>query len=175
MRVATLIHKRAFKLVGALIVMVCLLYLAFPSSQFLVHYTIRFIGGQHPFGGSPIHDPAHMSLPSVIVEAGSTLCCRMELCDFRFPLPSQAGISVIDPITGGRDTIKGTICVTNVGRGMIDLHAYARSIRRAGFCVSDVSDLLGYDSFTATSPDGGLLQVDGGQPTKITFSFFGDY
>jgi len=78
----------------------------------------------------------------------------------------------IDPVSGGADTINGAIYVTNAVGTTIDLKAYARLIHEAGFQVS-VSD-YGYD-FTASSPDGGGLGVDGGQVTKISFSFFGDY
>lgn len=77
-----------------------------------------------------------------------------------------------DSISGGFDTIKGTIYITNVSGGTIDLQAYARLIHKAGFRVSDTS---GQGFFTASSPDGGALQVDGGPQTKISFSFFGDY
>ncbi len=176
MRIATLLHKRAFKLVGALTVFVSFLFcLAFPSVQFLTNQAIRFVDGQHPFGGGSIHDPSHMSLPSIIVEFGQTVCCRMEFCDFRFPLPHGARLAQMESVVGSSDQIQGVIYVTNTDGAPVDLNAYARLIHRAGFRVSHVSNLLGYDSFGANSPDGGSLIVDAGQSTKITISFFGDY
>jgi hypothetical protein len=175
MRVLTLTHKRICILTGSLSLFVLLFCLAFPFIEFFAHYTTRFIDGQHPFGGYPIHSAAQMPLPSVAVEPGPKLCCRMDVCDFRFPLPKRTGVATVDSVSGGGDTIKGVIYVTNADGGTVDLRAYAKLVHRAGFRVTEVSDLTGHDSFSATSPDGGLLQVDAGQPTKIEFSFFGDY
>jgi hypothetical protein len=173
MRAATLTQKRVLGLFGALIVVVCLFCLARPTIQYLTHYAIRFVDGQHPFGGAPIHDATHIPLPSVVVEPGSALCCRMELCDFRFPLPKRAGVATIDSVSGGGDTIKGAVYVTNADGSMIDLLAYSSLVHRAGFRVTFVPAYGDY--FSASSPDGGLLQVSGGQTTKIAFSFFGDF
>jgi hypothetical protein len=172
MSIATLAQKRASRIVGVLVVLVMLCYLASPFICFLANYTIRFVDGQHLVGGSPIHDASRMPLPSLAVEPGPTLCCRMELCDFRFPLPKRSGVMTIDSVSGGGDTIKGTVYVTNANGGTVDLHAYASLMRSAGFRVSELYD---HDSFSACSPDGGCLQVDGGQPTKIAISFFGDF
>ena len=108
----------------------------------------------------------------MVVESERTVCCRMKFCDFRFPAPYGARLAQIDPVNGGFDTIKGAIYFTNADEGMIDLRAYAKQIYTDGFRVSDTSE-QGF--FTACSPDGGALQVDGGQQIKITFSFFGDY
>ncbi len=175
MSIAILTHKRTFRLVGVFVVLVVLCCLASPVAQFAVNYGVRYVSGTipHPFGGSPIHDATHMSLPSVAVESGQVLCCRMLVCDFRFPLPKRAGILTIDSVTGGGDTIKGAISVTNADGSTVDLLAYSRLVHRAGFRVSFVPAYGDY--FSASSPDGGLLQVSGGQPTKIAFSFFGDF
>jgi hypothetical protein len=50
-------------------------------------------------------------LPSISVENGDTLYCRMRYCDFRFPLPDKTHIVRTNPITGGADTINGDIYV----------------------------------------------------------------
>jgi len=95
----------------------------------------------------------------------------MLVCDFRFPLPKGAGVMTIDPVTGGGDTIKGTIYVTNASGGTVDLENYAKRVHEYGFGVS--RNPFG---FSASSPDGGALTVDEGlNATKIAFSFFGDY
>jgi hypothetical protein len=165
-------RKQTRILVVGLISIVGLFCLASPFLHFPINWTKRFVSGQHPFGGSPIHATSHENLPSVAVESGRTICCRMELCDFRFPLPHGVRVAQTDSVSGGADTIKGAIYVTNADGGAVDLQAYARLVHKAGFHVSNTSE-QGF--FTASSPDGGALQVDGGQPTKIVFSFFGDY
>jgi hypothetical protein len=85
-------------------------------------------------------------------------------------LPARTHIASIEPVTGGFDTIKGVICVTNAGGGSVDLQAYARAMRRDGFGV----DYYGF-GLTASSPDGGFVGAQGSDPCRITFSFFGDY
>lgn len=174
MSITTLTHKRTFRLAGDFVVVVVFCYLAFPFVQFAVNYGVRYVRGSipHPFGGSPIHDAAHTPLPSVVVEPGPMLCCRMLVCDFRFPLPKRADIATIDSVSGGGDRIKGAIYVTNISGGQIDLRGYGRLLHQAGFRVSDTADK---GEIFASSPDGGALEIDGRQPTKIAFSFFGDY
>ena len=170
MSIAVPMRKRTRILVAGLISIVVLFCLASPFLHFPINWTKRFVSGQHPFGGSPIHTASHENLPSVVVESGRTICCRMELCDFRFPLPHGVHVAQTDSVSGGADTIKGAIYVTNADGGTVDLRAYARLIHRDGFRVSDYGS-----GFTASSPDGGYLAVDAGQSTKIAFSFFGDY
>ena len=131
--------------------------------------TIRFVSGQHLIGG-PLPGRSRENLPSVAVESGGRLCCRMLYCDFRFPLPPNTGLVSIEPVTGGFDTIKGAIYVTNRNRGAVDLRAYARAMRRDGFRVTDD----GY-GFAASSPDGGFVSAEGLDRCRIGFSFFGDY
>jgi hypothetical protein len=96
----------------------------------------------------------------------------MEFCDYRFPLPKGVLVKACEGVKGGFDTIEGTIYVTNTNGGTMDLYAYAKLVHEAGFCVSFNDDLPGFE---ADSPDGGDLQVQDGQSTRIKFSFFGDY
>jgi hypothetical protein len=94
----------------------------------------------------------------------------MLYCDFRFPLPAGTRVASIEPVTGGFDTIKGTIYVTNIDGGTVDLRAYARAMHRDGFKVDGDSSAL-----SARSPDGGWVGAEGSGRCSITFSFFGDY
>ena len=163
--------KRRFIFVIALTAVV-FCFRAAPFLQSLGNRTARFAAGQHLLGSAPIHGRnSLMNLPSAEVESGGTLCCRMVYCDFRFPLPAGTRVARIAPITGGRDTIQGAICVTNADGGNVDMSAYGRRLRRAGFSVHSRGD-----SLTASSPDGGYV-VAGIQDhaARISFSFFGDY
>ena len=165
-------RKRTHKLVIGLIAIVVLCYFASAFLQFSFNWTKRFVSGQHPFGGSSIHAASHENLPSVVIESGRTVCCRMKFCDFRFPLPKGAGVMTNDPVSGGFDTIKGAIYVTNADGGTVNLQAYGRRIWKDGFRVNAGPDFM----FTASSPDGGALEVEtSGRTAKIAFSFFGDY
>ena len=148
------------------------LLLRLPVMQALGNRAIRFVSGQHFLGGAPLPGSSRESLPSVAVEPGSRLCCRMLYCDFRFPLPPGTRVASIDPVTGGSDTIKGVIYLTNADGGTVDLRAYARAMRRDGFSVGSDADV----GLTASSPDGGFVAAqNSGRSCTLTFSFFGDY
>ena len=157
------------KLVAASALAVAAVCVAVPFIQAMCHRAIRFASGQHIIGG-PLPGRSKENLPSVAVEAGSKLCCRMLYCDFRFPLPPGTRVASIEPVTGSFDTIRGTIYVTNVDGGAVDLRAYARAMRRDGFKVDGDSP-----SLSASSPDGGWVGAEGLDRCTITFSFFGDY
>lgn len=119
--------------------------------------------------------------------------CRMQLCDFRFPLPDGAGIARVGPVSGGDDTIKGMILVTNAGGSPVDLQSYAALLRRHHFKVqpgftseadppwvgspAERNHPDGYTiPFAASTRDGGWVAVDVISNTrKIGFSYFGDY
>ncbi len=131
--------------------------------------TVRFVSGQHLVGG-PLPGRSHENLPTVSVESGNRLCCRMLYCDFRFPLPTKTKLARIESVTGGFDTIRGVICVTNTDGGIVDLRAYARAMRSDGFKIGGDSS-----GFSASSPDGGFVAAEGLDRCRITFSFFGDY
>jgi hypothetical protein len=94
----------------------------------------------------------------------------MLYCDFRFPLPAGTSVASVEPVTGGFDTARGAICVTNTDGGTVDLEAYTRALRRDGFKVAD-----GTFGVSASSPDGGWVAAEGLDRCRITFSFFGDY
>ena len=77
-----------------------------------------------------------------------------------------------DLVGGGFDTIKGAIYVTNADGSTVNMQSYRKQIWMDGFCVYAGPNFM----FTASSPDGGTLEVDtSGRTTKIAFSFFGDY
>ncbi len=133
------------------------------------------------------------ALPAVSVESARTVYCRMEYCDFRFPLPDDARVARIETVSGGFDTIKGALYVTNADGGPVDLQAYAKLLRRHHFDVqpgfSSEADPPwvgppakrnhpdGYTiPFAAGTADGGWVAVDViDHTTKIGFSYFGDY
>lgn len=165
-------RNKTHKLVIGLIVIAVLCFFASAFLQFSVNWAKRFLSGQHPFGGSSIHRSSRENFPSVVIESGRTVCCRMKFCDFRFPLPKGTSVMTNDPIGGGFDTIKGAIYVTNADGGTVNLQAYRRRIWKDGFCVNASPD----SKFTANSPDGGALEVEtSGRTVRIAFSFFGDY
>jgi hypothetical protein len=133
------------------------------------------------------------ALPSVSIESARTVYCRMEDCDFRFPLPDDASVARIEPVSGGFDTIKGALYVTNADGGSVDLQAYAVLLRKHHFNVqpgfSSEADppWVGAPAkrnhpkdyripFAASTKDGGWVAVDViDHTTKIAFSYFGDY
>ena len=158
------------KLVIATVLTGIAVCLGLPLIQPLANRTIRWLSGFHIIGG-PLPGRSREQLPAVVVESGRGLCCRMLCCDFRFPLPSNTRVANIEPVTGGFDTAKGTIYVTNSHGGMVDLADYARAIRRDGFSLDSIDG----DSFAASSPDGGFVAAEGSAPCRITFSFFGDF
>src|SRR5579863_8589162 len=103
--------KRKLAFAAGLIVVA--LFLGWPLIEGVANRTIRFVDGGHFLGGRPIQGRSKETLPSVSVESGRTLCCRMSYCDFRFPLPPGTRIASIEPVSGGFDTIKGVIYLTN--------------------------------------------------------------
>lgn len=157
------------KVIAATTVTVAAVVIALPWTQGLGNRLIRFVSGQHLVGGA-LPGRSRENLPSVAVESGNKLCCRMLYCDFRFPLPAGTRVASIEPVTGGFDTIKGTIYVTNLDGGAVDLRAYARAMRKDGFKVDGDSSTL-----SASSPDGGWVGAEGSGRCSIGFSFFGDY
>ena len=162
--------KRRFLFIGGLAVVIS--FVAYPFVQHAVNRTVRFVSGQHFLGGGPLPGRSRESLPSIAGESGGTLRCRMLYCDFRFPLPRGTQLARADSVAGSFDTIKGTIYVTNTDGGEVNLHAYARVLRKDGFSVHDDAGL----DLSASSPDGGFVAADtSGADCKITFSFFGDY
>jgi hypothetical protein len=162
--------KRIVAFAAGLIVVA--LFLGWPLIEGVANRAIRFVDGQHFLGGGPIQARSKETLPSVSVESGRTLCCRMSYCDFRFPLPPGTRVASIDPVTGGFDTIKGVIYLTNANGGTVDLRAYARAMRRDGFSVGGDA----YLGLTASSPDGGFVAAENsGRTCMLSFSFFGDY
>ena len=132
-------------------------------------------------------------LPAVSVEGGKTVYCRMQACDFRFPLPAGAQVQRADPVSGGFDTIHGIIYVTGPDGGPVDLSACAKLLRDYHFSIqpgftSEVENAVGLPSpisnhpagyiipWAASRSDGGWVAVDIiSNTTKIGFSYFGDY
>lgn len=157
------------KLVAVAVLTAAAICVAQPSVQALWNRAIRFASGQHLIGG-PLPGRSQENLPSFVVESGNKLCCRMLYCDFRFPLAPGTRLATIEPVAGGFDSIKGAVCVTNTEGGEVDLRAYAGAMRREGFRVDDETA-----GFTASSPDGGFVSVQGSGSCRISFSFFGDY
>jgi hypothetical protein len=155
---------------GGLAFMVLLVGLA--SIPTLRNRAIRFVRGQHFLGGAALPGRSRESLPCVVVEPGGSLWCKMLYCDFRFPLPPGTRIASLDPVTGGFDTIRGVIHLTNAEGGTVDLQTYARVMRRDGFRVGGNADV----GLTASSPDGGFVGAqNSGRSCTLSFSFFGDY
>jgi len=89
----------------------------------------------------------HEALPTVSVEAGDTVYCRMRYCDFRFPLPDKVRIVRTDPVSGGFDTINGTIYLVGSDGGPVPMRAYAELLQRKHFDVS-VADGTGCECCT---------------------------
>jgi len=156
-------------------------YFAWPFIDYLVVVRVR--------GAARSHE----SLPSVSVESGRLVYCRMQYCDFRFPLPDGAQVVQTDSVSGGFDTIKGAIFVTARNGGPVDLQAYAGLLRKHHFNVqpgftseadppwvgapAKRNHPEGYTiPFAASTKDGGWVAVDViDRTTKIAFSYFGDY
>jgi hypothetical protein len=140
-------------------------------------------------------------LPTVSVENGNTVYCRMCLCDFRFPLPDGAHVVRTKIDDGGGDTIDGSIYVVGPTGGPVNMRAYAEQLEKKDFVatpcdgsgcpevtnrMADVPFVSGsqvihyplFDDFGASSPKqiGGTMEIsieDG--LTKIHFGYFGDY
>ena len=147
-------------------------YVAWPLLQHLANYGARDISNFGWWVGSaPLPGRSHEILPSVEVQSGKMLYCRMLYCDFRFPLPQTTHGTRVGPITGESDTIKGRVYVTNSGKGNVDLRAYSRLLWRDGFRISRGP----CGDFTASSPDGGFVGVgNSNNVCEISFSYFGD-
>jgi hypothetical protein len=143
----------------------------------------------------------HEKLPAVSIENGDTVYCRMLYCDFRFPLPDKARVVRVDPVTGGGDTINGTIYLVGPDGGPVKMRAYAELLQREHFNVEpcdgsgcpDVTNHMAdvpfvssgrvihyplFEDFGASSrkPEGGWITTGTeGHMTRIRFSYFGDY
>ncbi len=140
-------------------------------------------------------------LPTITVENGDTIYCRMRYCDFRFPLPDAAKIVRTGPVTGGADTIDGAIYLVGSNGGPVKMRAYAELLQKKHFdaapadgsgcpdvtrnmpdvpfvCAGKVIHYPLFDDFGASSRDqeGGRIDVSTkDRMTKIRFSYFGDY
>jgi hypothetical protein len=144
------------------------------------------------FLNSRIERLGEKNLPKIQLEKGCTIYCRMSACDFRFPLPKGARIARADTVSGGFDTIKGAVYVTNEDGTAVDLQAYSGLLRKQNFKVqpgfSSEADPPwagtpakrnhpeGYTiPFAASTADGGWVAVDVIDHTiKVAFSYFGD-
>ena len=112
---------------------------------------------------------AHEDLPTVSVERGRVVYCRMRYCDFRFPLPDGSRVVRTNVAGGGFDTIRGSVDIAGSEGSKIDMDAYARLLRKAGFRVNFDS---GSHALNVSTSNGGFVEVDSG---RIRFSYFGDY
>lgn len=144
---------------------------------------------------------AHEKLPAVFVENGGTVYCRMQYCDFRFPLPSNVHILRTNIESGGFDTINGAIYVVGTNGIPVNPRAYAEFLQKKNWNVT-VGSGAGCESVTNNCPDvpfvsssgvthyplfdqifAGSADQEGGSiivetedsMTKIRFSYFGDY
>ena len=143
----------------------------------------------------------HEKLPTMTVENNDTLYCRMQYCDFRFPLPAGARIVRTDPLTGGADTINGAVYLAGPDGGPVNMRAYADLLQKKQFdaaptdgsgcpavtnnmpdvpfvCAGKVIHYPLFDDFGASSRSqaGGRIEVRiEGRLTQIRFSYFGDY
>lgn len=100
-------------------------------------------------------------LPSVSIENGNIVYCRMHLCDFRFPLPNASHLVNVSPLTGGGDTIDGTIYVEATNGTPVDLDTYSDQIKNYHL------EEGGWVVATRTSTNDNVA--------AIRFSYFGDY
>jgi len=141
----------------------------------------------------------HENLPTVSVEIGNTVYCRMRYCDFRFPLPKGAHIVQTNIDSGGFDTINGTIYVAGTNGGSVNMRDYAELLQKrhfslgiadaSGCCPANIPDVPFINAgkvihhpvlsdYSAGSIDqvGGVLQIGiVSNMTQIRFSYFGDY
>lgn len=143
----------------------------------------------------------HENLPTVSVEAGDTVYCRMRYCDFRFPLPSDVHILRTNLDGGGFDTINGAIYVVGPDGGPVNMRSYAEFLQKKHWNVT-VGSGAGCEDVTNNIPDvpfvsssgvihypifeqmgagsanqeGGVITIETEYGmTKIRFSYFGDY
>lgn len=140
-------------------------------------------------------------LPTVFVENGSTVYCRMRYCDFRFPLPDKAHVVRTNIDAGGFDTIHGSIYIINSDGSPINLRHYAEFLQNKNWNVSvasgygcrDITDNMKdvpflsptsmthyplFENFGASSTkqEGGIINAETKNGlTEISFSYFGDY
>jgi len=115
------------------------------------------------------------ALPTATVENGQTIYCRMRLCDFRFPIPSDTRVDHFDHVKGGMDTIDGEVLVTSNQNSSIDMQRYAAQLKQQGFNVSICEECPSL-SAGSTAPLGGSISVDDfGETITIRFGYFGDY
>ncbi len=76
---------------------------------------------------------AHERLPTAVIEDRHTVYCRMQYCDFRFPLPSDSVVETLDKVGGGLDTIDGSLRVATLDGNSFDMRAYIQLLQQHGF------------------------------------------
>ena len=123
------------KAIATAAVTVAAVVIALPWIQGIGNRLIRFVSGQH-LVGAPLPGRSRENLPSVAVESGNRLCCRMLYCDFRFPLPAGTRVASIEPVTRGFDTIKGS----SMSRTSTEQRLICEPTR--GQCVRTASKLM---------------------------------
>ena len=109
----------------------------------------------------PLHTYWRSRRPA-ISETRGEIVCRMQYCDFRFPLPSGAHIVSIDRLTVGPDVIRGII-VHGSATGTV---SYDAVLRQHGFTFAPGSLLA-----TSSEQPGGWVQPIA---DRIHFGYFGD-
>jgi hypothetical protein len=140
-------------------------------------------------------------LPTVNIQNGDTVYCRMRMCDFSFPLPDGARVVRTNIDDGGGDTINGEVYVAGPMGGPVNMRAYAEQLEKKDFVaapcdgtgcpevtnhMADVPFVSGRDvihyplfnDFTASSknPEGGFMEISvESNLTEIKFGYFGDY
>ena len=95
------------------------------------------------------------NLPSIRVERGSTIYCRMKADDFSFPLPPASRATNLT-VTGGFDTVDGSVEARFDGPNPLSADEYQASL---------IGRLSPGGYITAAPVPGGLL---------IKFHYFGD-
>jgi hypothetical protein len=108
------------------------------------------------FLNSKIERLGEKNLPKAVAEGGDTIYCRMKADDFRFPLPPQSHAVLPILITGGFDTVDGSVRVQFDGSNSISASAYEAWIS---------SRMQEGGQVTAESVPGGLV---------VKFHYFGD-
>jgi hypothetical protein len=141
------------------------------------------------------HTRKKEKLPAIAIQYGKTVYCRMQLCDFWFPLPRQAQVVRSEVVRGGDDAVTGVIYVTNEDGRPVDLAAYQQLLMRHGFqnfpmgCpYSDVVDAVEQSGNTTNradchviawivqNKDSGTIAIDVvSNYVKIGFDYWGDY
>jgi hypothetical protein len=102
-------------------------------------------------------------LPTITIQKGSAVYCRMQLCDFRFPLPQDSQVVSSQLLRGGDDAVTGVICVTNSEGRPVDLNAYHALLNRHGFQnrsydpYSDVADAVEQQINTTNQANGHIV------------------